>query len=109
MDHVNFKEELETCKHIFTDSQMEEWQHKGLFAIKNLDPKFLLEELDPAFDSLKCVAEFDLALVFELVYVRDRNCQKYYAHENKKLVKRSNHMVAQENLINQDKMVNVKP
>ena len=53
-----------------------------ILAMDNLDPKYLMQEIDLLFDSVKCEADLNLALGFVLKNVTEGSCRYYYAHEN---------------------------
>ena len=67
VDDNSVKEELGTCKHFLVDRYLENRRRRVCkFAMDTLDPRFLLENLDIAFASIKCTAKLILAFDFVL-------------------------------------------
>ena len=61
------REELESCKHFLTDTEMENGRHRVLnFAISSFDMSLLNHKLDYVFKELKCAAKINLAYGFVL-------------------------------------------
>ena len=61
VDGKSLSKELETCRHILMDSEMENRRH-GVYnvAMETLASNCLLEKLYVVFDSLKCVATLNV-------------------------------------------------
>ena len=90
VDDNSLKEELKTCKQFLVDSEMENGRHRVYnFAMDTLDPKYLLENLDIVFASLKCADRLNIAFEFVLKDVEVASCRQYYARKNNKLLERS--------------------
>ena len=76
VDNNSLNKELETCKHVYVDSEMENGRDRvNNFAMDTLDPEYLLEELDVLFDSFKCAAKLIVAFGFVLKNVGDGSCR----------------------------------
>ena len=99
VDDNSLKEELETCKHLLVDIEIENGRQRVYnFAMVTLDLKYLLKMLDVVFGSLKCAAKPNVAFGFVLKNVRDGNFKYSYAHENNTLLERSKLVVTTEDL-----------
>ena len=82
----SLKEELETCKHVLVDFEMENGRRKLFnFGMDTLITKFLLQNLDVVFDSLRRAAKLNVASGFAFRNIKDGSCRYYYAHENSTL------------------------
>ena len=91
VDDNSLKEELETSKHFLVDSQMKNGRRIVYnFSMDILYPKYPLEILNAAFDSLKCAATPNVAFGFVLRNVEDGRCTYYRAQENNTIMERSN-------------------
>ena len=76
VDDISSEEELETCKHFFVDSEMENGRHRVYnFAMDTPDSEHLLEKRHVVFDSLKYAAKLKLAFGFELKNMEDGSCR----------------------------------
>ena len=79
----SLREELESCKHFLTDTEMENGRHRVFnFAVSSFDMSLLNDKLDYVFKELKCAAKINLAFGFVLKYIQDGLCRYFYAHEN---------------------------
>ena len=77
-DNRSLEEEMETCRHFFVDSEMENGRHKlSSFAMNFLDAPTLSHKLDAVFEKLKCVAKLNVAFGFVLNNIDDGN-RRYY-------------------------------
>ena len=75
VDDNNLKDELETCKRILVDRQMENGRNRVYnLAMDKLDPKYLLEKLYFVFDSHICAAGLKVPFGFVLKNVEDEIC-----------------------------------
>ena len=76
VDDISLKEDLETCKHFFVDSEIEKGRHRVYnFAMDTLEPKNPLEKLYVVFDSLKCASKLNVAFGFVLKDTEDGSCR----------------------------------
>ena len=71
-DNQNLREELESCKHFLTDTEMENGRHRLFnFAMSFFDISSLNDKLDYVFKELKCAAKINLAFGFVLKNFED--------------------------------------
>ena len=83
-------EELESCKHFLTDTEMENGRHRVLnFDMSSFDMSLLDGKLDYVFKELKCAANVNLAFGFFVKNIEDGMCRYFYAHENNTIMERS--------------------
>ena len=72
VDDQSLSEELESCKHFLTDTEMENGRHRVFnFAMSSFDMSLLNDKLDYGFKELKCAAKVNLAFGFVLRNVED--------------------------------------
>ena len=101
VDDQSLREELESCKHFLTDTEMETARHKVLnFAMLSYDMSLLNNELDYVFEELKCAAKVNLALGFVLKNIEDGMCRYFYAHVNNIIMERSKLVCTQADMTN---------
>ena len=82
-DDQSLREELESCKHFLTDTEMENGIHRVFsFAMSSFDMSLLNDKLDFVFKELKCAAKVNFTFEFVLKNVEHGSCRKFYAHEN---------------------------
>ena len=63
VDDQSLREELESCKHFLTDTEMENGRHRVFnFAMSSFDVSLLNDKLDYVFKELKCAAKVNLHL-----------------------------------------------
>ena len=90
VDDQSLREELESCKHFMTDTEMENGRHTVFnFAMSSFDMSLLNDKLDYVFKELKCAAKINLAIGFVLTTFEDGTCRYFYAHENNTIMERS--------------------
>ena len=83
VDDQNLREELESCKHFLTDTEMENGRHRVFnFARSSFDISLLNNKLDYVFEELKCAAKVNLAFGFVLKKSEEGMCRHFYAHKN---------------------------
>ena len=84
------REELVSCKHFLTDTEMENGRHRVFnFAMSSFDMCLLNDKLDYVFKELNCAAEVSLAFGVVLENIRsDGMCRYFYAHENITIMER---------------------
>ena len=83
VDDQSLREELESCKHFLTDTEMENGRHRVFnFAMSSFDISLFNDKLDYVFKELKCAAKVNIALGFVLKNIEDGMCRYFYAHEN---------------------------
>ena len=62
VDDQSLREELESCKHFLTDTEMENGRHRVFnFAMSSFDMSFVNDQLDYVFKELKCAAKVNFA------------------------------------------------
>ena len=67
VDDQGLREELESCKHFLTDTEMENGRHRVFnFAMSSFNMSLLNDKLDYVFKELKCAAKINLAFGFVL-------------------------------------------
>ena len=83
VDDQSLREELESCKHFLTDTEMENGTHRFFnFAIASFDISLLDEKQDYVFKELNCAAKINLAFAFVLKKFEEGMCRDFYDHEN---------------------------
>ena len=96
VDDQSLREELESCKHFLTDTEMENGRHRVFnFAMSSFDITLLNAKLDYVFKKLKCAAKVNLAFGFVLKNIEDRMCRYFYAHENNTVMERAKRVCTQ--------------
>ena len=72
VDDQSLREELESCKHFLTDTEMENGRHRVFnFAMSSFDISLLNDKLDYVFKELNCAAKINLAFGFVLKNMED--------------------------------------
>ena len=90
VDDQSLREELQSCRHFFVDSEIQKGRHSVFnFAVNNLTAQIIEEKLDRVLDKLKCVAKVNLALGFILKNIEDGKFRYFHAHENNSLLEQS--------------------
>ena len=90
VDDQSLREELESCKHFLTDTEMENGRHRVFnFAMSSFDISLLNDKLDYVFNELKFAAKVNLAFAFVLKNIEDGMCRYFYAHENNTILEKS--------------------
>ena len=75
VDDQSLREELESCKHFLSDTEMENGRHRVFnFAMSSFDMSLLNDKLDYVFKELKCAVKVNLAFGFVLKNVEDGSC-----------------------------------
>ena len=83
-------EELESCNHFLTDTEIEKGRHKVFnFAMSSFDYSVLNDKLDYVLKELKCAAKVNLAFGFVPKNLEDGMCRYFHAHENNTVIERS--------------------
>ena len=101
VDDQSLREELESCKHFLTDTELENGRHRVFnFAMSSFDMSLLNDKLDFVFKELKCAAKVDLAFGFVLKNNEDGMCRYFYAHENNTVLERSKLVCTQADMTN---------
>ena len=99
VDDQSLREQLESCKHFLTDTEMENGRHRVFnFAISSFDISSLNDKLGYVFKELKCAAKVDLAFGFVLKNIGDGTCRCFYAHENNTIMERAKLVCTQANM-----------
>ena len=81
VDDQSLREELESCKHFLTDTEMENGRHRVFkFAMSSFDVSLLNDKLDYVFKELKCAAKVNLAFGFVLKNIEDGMCRYLCRH-----------------------------
>ena len=90
VDDQSLREELESCKHFLTDTELENGRHRVFnFAMSSFDMSLLNDKLDYVFKELKCAAKVNLAFGLVLKNIEDGMCRYFYAHENNTIMETS--------------------
>ena len=101
VDDQSLREELESCKHFLTDTEMETGGHRvSNFAMSASDMSLLNDKLEYVFKELKCAAKVNLAFGFVLKTIEDGMCRYFYAHENNTIVETSKLVCTQTDMTN---------
>ena len=101
VDDQSLREELESCKHFLTDTEMENGRHRVFnFAMSSFDNSLLNDKLDYVFKELKCAAKVNLAFGFVLKNIEDGMCRYFYAHENNTIMERAKLVCTQVDMTN---------
>ena len=101
VDDQSLREELESCKHFLTDTEMENGRHRVFnFAMSSFDMTLLNDKLDYVFKELKCAAKINLAFGFVLKNIEDGMCRYFYVHENNTIMERSKLVCTQADMTN---------
>ena len=101
VDDQSLREELESCKHLLTDTEMEKGRHRVFnFALSSFDVSLLNDKLDYVFKDLKCAAKVNFAFGFVLKNFEDGSCRYFYAHENNTVMERSKLLCAEADMTN---------
>ena len=101
VDDQSLIEELESCKHFLTDTEMENGRHRVFnFAMSFSDTSLLNDKLDYVFKELKCAAKVNLAFRFVLKNIEDEMCSYFYPHENNTIMERAKLLCTQANMTN---------
>ena len=101
VDDQSLREELESCKHFLTDTEMENGRHRVfIFAMSSFDMSWFNDKLDYVYKELKCAAKVNLAFGFVLKNVEDASCRYFYAHENNTVMERSKLVCTQADMTN---------
>ena len=101
VDDQRSREELESCKHFLTDTEMENGRHRVFnFAMSSFDISLLNDKLDYVFKELKCAAKVNLAFGFVLKNIEDGMCRYFYAHEKNTIMEKSKLVCTPEDIVN---------
>ena len=101
VDDQCLREELESCRHLLTDTEMENGRHRVFnFVMSSFDMSLLNNKLDYVFKELKCAAKVNFAFQFVLKNVEDEICGYFYAHENHTFMKKSKLVCTQADMTN---------
>ena len=104
---IAYERSYKTCKKFLVDSEMENGRHRVYnFAMYTLDPKYLMENPDVTFDSLKSAAKLNVAFGFLLKNLEDGSFRYYYARKKKTLLERSKLLATTEDLTIVRKLLN---
>ena len=101
VDDQSLREELESCKHFLTDTEMENRRHRVFkFAMSSFDISLLNNKLDYVFKELNCAAKVNLAFGFVLKNIEDGMCRYLYAHEDNTITERPKLLCTQADMTN---------
>ena len=90
VDDQSSREELESCKHFLTDTELENGRHRVFnIAMSSFDISLLNVKIHYVFKELKCAAKGNLAVGFILKNIEYLMCRYFYAHENNTVLERS--------------------
>ena len=109
VDDQSFREELESCKHFLTDTEMKNGRHRVVkFVMSTFDIALLNDKLDYIFKELKCAAKVNLAFGFVRKNIEDGMCRYFYGHKNITITEKSKLVCTQADKTNlKDRMQNV--
>ena len=101
VDDQSLREELESCKHLLTDTEMKNGRHRVFnFAMSSFDISLLNDKLDYVFKELKCAAKINIAFGFLLKNIEDGMCRYFYAHENNTIMEKSKLVCTPDDIVN---------
>ena len=101
VDDQSLREELESCKHFFSDTEMKNGRHRVFnFAMSSFDISLLKDKLDFVFKELKCAAKVNIAFGFVLKIIEDGLCRYFYAHENNTIMEKSKLVCTPDDIVN---------
>ena len=101
VDDQSLREELESCKHFLTDTEIENGRHRVFnFAMSSFDISLLNDKLDYVFKELKCAAIVNLAFGFVVKNIEDGMCRYYSAHGNNTIMERAKLVCTQADMSN---------
>ena len=101
VDDQSLREELESCKHLLTNTEMENGRHRVFhFAMSSFDMTLLNDKVDYVFQELKCAVKVNLAFGFVLKNVEDGSSRHFYAHEINTVMERSKLVCTQADMTN---------
>ena len=105
----SLREELQSCKHFSTDTEMENGRHRVFnFVMSTFDLSLLNDKLDYVFKELKCAAKVNYAFGFVLKSIGDGKCRYFYDHENNTFMERAKLVCTQADMTNlKDRMQKV--
>ena len=109
VDDQSLREELESCKHFLTDTELENGRHRVFnFAMSSFDMSLLNDKLDYVFKELEGAAKVNLAFGFVLKNIEDGMCRYFYGHENNTVMERSKLVCTQTDMTSlKDRMQNM--
>ena len=86
----SLRQELESCKHFLTDTEMENGRHRLFnFAMSSFDISLPNDKLYFVIKELKCAAKVSLAFGFVLKNIENGMCRYFYGHENNTTMERA--------------------
>ena len=102
----SLREELESCTHLLTNTEMENGRHRVFnFAMSSFDVSLLKEKLGYVFEELKNSAKVNPTFRFALKNFGVGMCRYFYAHENNTIMEKSKLVCTQADMANlKDKM-----
>ena len=101
VDDQILREELESCKHFLTDTEMENGRHRVFnLAMSSFDIRLLNDKLDYVFKELKCAAKVNIAFGFVLKNIEEGMCRYFYAHENNTIMEKSKRVCTPVDIVN---------
>ena len=106
VDDQSLREDLQSCKHFLTDTEMENGRHRVFnFVMSSFNMPLLNDKMDYVFKELRCAVKVNLAFGFVLKNVEDGLCRYFYAHESNTVMERSKLVCTQADMTNlKDKM-----
>ena len=101
VDDQSLREELESCKHFPTDTEIENGRHKVFnSAMSSFDISLLNDKLEYVFKELNCAAKTNIAFGFVLKNFEDGMCKYIYAHENNTIMEKSKLVCTPNEIVN---------
>ena len=101
VDDESLREDLESCKHFLTDTEMENGRHRVFnFAMSSFNVSLLNDKLDYVFKELKCAEKVNLAFGFVLKNMEDGISRYFYVHGNNTVMERAKLVCTQTDMTN---------
>ena len=101
VDDQNLREELESCKHFLSDTEMEYGTHRVFnFAMSSFDISLFNDKLDYVFKELKCAAKLNLAFAFVLKNTEDGIGRCFSDHRNNTVMEKSKLVCTPDDIVN---------
>ena len=101
VDDQSLREELESCKHFLSDTEMENGRHRVFnFAMSSFDISLMNDKLDYVSKELKCAAKNNIAFGFVLKNFEDGMCRYSNAHENNTILEKAKLVCTPDDIFN---------
>ena len=101
IDDQSLREEMESCRHFLTDTEMENGRHRVFnFVMLSFAMSLLNNKLDYVFNEMKRAAKVNVAFGIVLKNIEDGMCRYFYAHENNAIMQKSKIVCTQADMTN---------